>query len=141
MCPAEDIYVDDHPDRDVTVLLVEDETLVRIATAEHLRDAGFTVIEAVTGDEARAVLEAGVPVQLVLTDVNMPGSMDGIALAEWVGAQKDPPLVMVTSGVPVMLDQARARCPHVRAFLQKPYDHDAVERSIRVLLPRAGETI
>lgn len=134
MCPAEEIDVGTRPDRGPVILLVEDETLVRIATAEHLRDAGYTVIEAATGDEAKAVLESGVPVNLVFSDVNMPGEMDGIGLAEWVMAQGRAPVVVLTSGLADVLAQARERCPQVRAFFAKPYEYEDVERSIASLL-------
>lgn len=136
MCPAEDVSVQPDPDRGHTILIVEDETLVRMATAEHLRDAGYTVIEAATGEEAQAVLEAGVSVSLIFSDVNMPGAVDGLALAVWAGAQSNPPVVLLTSGVPDMLAQARQRCPSVRAYLTKPYVYEDLERSIRELLPR-----
>ncbi|MFZ2028876.1 MAG: response regulator [Vitreimonas sp.] len=124
------------PARSPIILIVEDETLVRMATAEHLRDAGYTVIEAANGDEAQAVLEAGVQVSLIFSDVNMPGALDGLALAEWAGAQQDPPVVMLTSGVPAMLAQARSTCPSVRAILTKPYTYEDLERAVRELLPR-----
>jgi CheY-like chemotaxis protein len=139
MCPAEDVSVESDPDRAQTILIVEDETLIRMATAEHLRDAGYIVVEAATGEEAQAVLEAGVPVSLIFSDVNMPGAVDGLALAEWAGAQRNPPMVMLTSGVPVLLTQARTRCPNVCAFLVKPYLLEDVERSVRELLPRAED--
>ena len=81
MCPAEDVSVEADPDRAQTILIVEDETLVRMATAEHLRDAGYIVVEAATGEEAQAVLEAGVPVSLIFSDVNMPDAIDGLLAA------------------------------------------------------------
>lgn len=139
MCPAEEVCVEAEPSRAQTILIAEDETLVRMATAEHLREAGYIVVEAATGEEAKAVLEAGVPVRLIFSDVNMPGAIDGLALAEWAGAQRNPPVVMLTSGVPMMLAQARTRCPNVRAFLAKPYALEDVELSIRELLPRAED--
>jgi len=137
MCPSEDIAVEAEPNRSPIILLVEDETLVRLATADHLREAGFAVVEAANGEEARAVLEAGVEVSLIFTDVNMPGAIDGLSLAEWVGAQEDAPIIMLTSGVPAMLTQARTRCPNVRALLSKPYSYEELERTLRRLLPRA----
>ncbi len=140
MCPAEDVSLEPDLDRAHTILIVEDETLVRMATAEHLRDAGYTVIEAATGEEAQAVLEAGVAVSLIFSDVNMPGAVDGLALAAWAGAQSNPPVVLLTSGVPDMLTQARTRCPNVRAYLTKPYVYEDLERSIRELLPPRPES-
>src|SRR5690349_22079991 len=66
-----------------TVLVVEDDVLLRLATADHLRDAGLSVAEAATGEEAQAVLDA-VAIDLVFTDINMGDGIDGIALARWV---------------------------------------------------------
>lgn len=137
MCPAEDISVEADPDRAPIILLVEDETLVRMATAEHLRDSGYTVVEASSGEEARAVLEAGVRVSVLFSDVNMPGAIDGLSLAEWASAQEDAPVIMLTSGVPEMLTQARKRCPNVRALLSKPYAYDRLVQTLRELLPRS----
>ena len=63
------------------VLIVDDEALIRLVFAETLRDAGFTVIEAASGDEAIQLLTAGVDVDALVTDVRMPGDIDGLALA------------------------------------------------------------
>ena len=62
------------------ILLVEDDVLVRFTTAEILRDAGFDVLEAVDSSEALALLTTGHPLNLVITDVRMPGHMDGVQL-------------------------------------------------------------
>lgn len=62
------------------VLIVEDEVLIRAPLAEHLREAGFNVIEANTADEAWSCLQTGMPVDLVFSDIRMPGSMDGLEL-------------------------------------------------------------
>ena len=74
------------PDTSITppmVLLVEDEPLVRMTAADELDEAGFQVLEAKNADEALALLEAhSDEVQVLFTDVDMPGSMDGMALAE-----------------------------------------------------------
>src|SRR3546814_7896167 len=63
------------------VLVAEDDTLVRIAIAEALRDAGFRVMEAASADEALAYLEAAERVDLVFSDIQMPGSLDGFGMA------------------------------------------------------------
>jgi CheY-like chemotaxis protein len=135
MCPAEDKLVQTQSDRGPTILIVEDETLIRMVAAEVLRDAGYVVVEAATGEEAQAVLEAGVTVELIFSDVNMPGVVDGLTLAKWAGARPNPPIVMLTSGVPGMLTQARTQCSNVRALLLKPYAYDDFERRVRELLP------
>jgi CheY-like chemotaxis protein len=66
------------------VLIVEDEVLVRIDTRETVETAGFEVVEAGNADEAIAILAARDDIHLIFTDVNMPGSMDGLKLAHFV---------------------------------------------------------
>ncbi|MCD6070007.1 MAG: response regulator receiver protein, partial [Microvirga sp.] len=71
--------------RTPVILLVEDEPLVRMAAADDLQDAGFHVLEAANADVALAVLEScSDDVQVLFTDIDMPGSMNGLALAESV---------------------------------------------------------
>ena len=65
------------------VLVVENDVLLRLVTASNLRDAGFEVIEAVNAAEALRIL-ARVPVDVLFSDIDMPGNMDGLALAQWV---------------------------------------------------------
>jgi CheY-like chemotaxis protein len=67
-------------DKAPVILLVEDEVLIRMLAAEILSEAGFTVIESASADEALTILQARSDVQLLFTDVNMPGSLDGLAL-------------------------------------------------------------
>ena len=66
------------------ILIVEDEALVRLSAVGMLEDAGFRMIEAVNSDEALELLAADSDVQLLFTDVNMPGTIDGLALARQV---------------------------------------------------------
>jgi CheY-like chemotaxis protein len=68
----------------LTVLLVEADVIVRFALAQHLRACGHTVIEAISGTEARAVLVAGPAVEVVLADAQLAGDDNGFALAQWV---------------------------------------------------------
>lgn len=65
-----------------TVLVVEDDVLIRLSVADALRSAGLDVIEAATGDEALTVLASSATVDLVFTDIQMPGSTDGLELAQ-----------------------------------------------------------
>jgi len=81
-----------------TILLVEDEVLIRMATADTLRAADFAVIEAASADEALAILNASVKVDVVMTDVRMPGSMDGLALANLLRAKRPELKLVVISG-------------------------------------------
>ena len=64
------------------VLIVEDDVLIRVLLADELRDAGLRVIEAANADEALSIFEAGAQVDLLFTDVQMPGSIDGVELGQ-----------------------------------------------------------
>jgi CheY-like chemotaxis protein len=67
----------------LTVLLVEDEVLIRLMLAEELRSHGVQVLEASNAEEALTVLESSLPVHVLFTDIRMPGAMDGVALAKF----------------------------------------------------------
>ena len=98
------------------VMLVEDDVLVRLATAELLRDEGYVVLEAVDAGEALALVGTGHPIDLVLTDVRMPGTMNGLELSFAVkDLRTNLPVVLFSSHLP---DDA-LHCAD--AFLQKPY--------------------
>lgn len=116
-----------------TVLVVEDETMVRMPIAEFLRDCGYNVLEAGDASEAIAAMASEEPVNLVFSDVRMPGQMDGFGLAEWFEAHYPAVPVLLTSGynggrnLPV---PARAR----GRFIEKPYSQSQVARRIANLL-------
>lgn len=101
-----------------TVLLVDDEYLVRMVAAEILEDAGLTVREAASADEAMAAINAHPEIGLLFSDVNMPGSMDGIALAGEVARRWPKVKILVTSGRQRIPDNA---LPDSGTFLPKPY--------------------
>jgi two-component system, response regulator PdtaR len=86
------------PPARMPVLVVEDELLVRIFMADFLEEAGFKVFEAVNADEAIVVLEARPDVQAVITDIEMPGSMNGLALAKAIHQRWPRIGIIVTSG-------------------------------------------
>lgn len=134
MCPAEDPMPQAEDGGARTVLVVEDEVLLRIAIAEELRARGLTVIEAASGDEARALVLAGVAIDLVLSDITMPGELDGAGLAAWLAANDFAAPIILTSGLANALADARTRCPHVRAFVPKPYDQNEIAGCIEKLL-------
>jgi len=71
-------------DNSTVILLVEDEVLVRMLAADVLSEAGFTVLESTNAEEALTFLEARPDVQVLFTDVNMPGALDGLGLAQTV---------------------------------------------------------
>ncbi|MEP9380443.1 response regulator [Aquabacter sp. CN5-332] len=102
--------------RSKAILVVEDEALVRLVICEALREQGFTVVEAASAEEAEAVLASGLAVDLVFTDVHMPGTFDGLELARRLRLRRPDLPVLVTSG---RLDQAGAN--GATGFLRKPY--------------------
>ena len=107
------------------VLVVEDETLVRMFAAEIAKEAGFDVTSVGTADEAIAVLEGGTDVRLVFTDVNMPGSIDGLGLARVVRERWPPIELIVTSG---RGEVRAADLPEGGRFLAKPYDSGTLRK-------------
>jgi two-component system, response regulator PdtaR len=82
----------------VAVLIVEDEPLIRMGTVYLIEDAGFEVYEAGSADAAIALLELHKEIRLIFTDVDMPGSMDGLKLAHYVRGRWPPVKIIVTSG-------------------------------------------
>ena len=110
------------------LLLVEDEPLIREVMAELLEDAGFDVTAACTGDEA-VILLADDGFAILLTDVNMPGLVDGIGLAEHAREiHPGLPLVFV-SGRPET-ERRASHLPGPKAFFPKPYDLDVLIKAV-----------
>lgn len=102
-----------------TIMIVEDEALVRMDLVDFFEDAGWQVFEAAHADEAIALLEHHKEVRVVLTDVNMPGSMDGVKLAHYVRGRFPPTLLYVVSGgIPI----PGSALPKETTFLPKPFD-------------------
>jgi len=97
------------------VLLVEDDVLLRGLVGEAMRDAGLTVIEVANADEARRYLQAGGRAQLVFSDVEMPGSMDGIGLGRWIRQTYPDIALILTSG------KAAPSAAALGHFIPKPY--------------------
>ena len=104
--------------------------LVRTVVAAYLRECGFDVIEANGADEAIRVLQAEVRVDIVFSDINMPGSMDGFGLAQWVRRERPWLKVILTSGAARTAKEAGDLCEH-GPILAKPYDHAELERQLR----------
>ena len=100
------------------VLVVEDEALIRMHAAEMIRDLGFEVIEAANADQAISVLESSLEVSVVFTDIQMPGSMDGLRLAAAVRKRWPPVALLVTSG---QFRPGHGDLPENAHFLPKPY--------------------
>ena len=112
------------------VLIVEDESLLRMDAAEMIGAAGFEVIEAANADQAIEVLEARRDITVVFTDIQMPGSMDGLKLARAVRGRWPPIKIIATSG---RLHVDEVDLPEGGRFLPKPYSHAQVTRVLREL--------
>ena len=116
-----------------TVLVVEDEILVRLPISEYLRDCGYDVLEATDAREALALIEAGHVVDLVFSDVRMPGTMDGFALANWLRRNRPDVRVLLTSGYDGRTS-SHANVERDVALIAKPYSQARVAHSIHSLL-------
>jgi CheY-like chemotaxis protein len=120
-----------------TIVVVEDEVLVRLEIADYLRDCGYQVIEANNADEALEVLRSDTAVDLVFSDIQMPGSMDGFGLARWIREHQPGTRVILTSGIVKSAEAARDLCED-GPMMQKPYHHNQVVQRIRALLAGSG---
>jgi CheY-like chemotaxis protein len=116
-----------------TVLVVEDEVLLRLVIAAYLRDCGYKVIEAADADEAVLVLtQPDLVVDVLFSDIEMPGSMDGFGLAQWTRANRPGLEVVLTGSVPRAVNAAANLCEE--GPVPKPYEPQSVHDRIRRLL-------
>lgn len=112
----------------MTLLVVEDEYLILDFICAEMEDAGITSIGATTSDEAMRILRANPAITALVTDINMPGSMDGLKLARWVREQRPAIKIVVTSG---------KRTPHPyelpegAVFVPKPFYPQQLMGAIR----------
>jgi len=107
------------------VLVVEDEIFLRYVTAEYLEDCGFSVLQAANADEAVGLLQRNREVGAVFSDIQMPGSMNGLGLAHWIAQTLPGVKVLLTSG------QILPAAARKWTLLAKPYDMAEVERRLR----------
>ena len=119
-----------------TVLVVEEEIFVRCAVGDHLRTCGMHVIEAANAVEAIRVLASGIDIDLVFSDVQMPGFIDGVGLAQWVALEHPSIKLIVTAGPA----ERSWGSPNGCIVLPKPYDHRDLEGKIRQLLSERRAT-
>ncbi len=112
------------------ILVVEDEVWVRLAAVGVLKDAGFRMIEATSSAQALEILAADSNVQLLFTDINMPGAIDGMALARLVRLRWPHIAILIASG---KRSPPPEELPVGSRFEQKPYNPDAIVRHAREL--------
>jgi CheY-like chemotaxis protein len=113
------MMVMDHSAVPAVVLVVEDEMLLRMRAVDMVEDAGYTSVEAVDADEAVAILESRSDIALMFTDIQMPGSMDGLKLAHAVHHRWPPIKIILVSG---QLKLADIDLPADSLFFGKPLE-------------------
>jgi CheY-like chemotaxis protein len=113
------------------VLVVEDEFLLRMHAVETIEAAGFEVVEATNGDEAIAILESRFDISVVFTDIQIPGSMDGLKLAQAVRGRWPPIKIVATSG---RITVTQSDLPVGGRFLAKPYSPNEITGVLRELI-------
>lgn len=111
--------------------MVEDEYLIRRFVVDAIEDAGYVAVQANDADEAIAILEARKDIRIVFTDIEMPGTMDGLKLARAIRDRWPPIELMLTSGKHRLDDD---RIPERGRFLPKPYNPDLVVETIGLLV-------
>jgi DNA-binding NtrC family response regulator len=110
------------------VLIVEDDAIQRWFAASMVEDAGFEAIEASNADEAVCILESRKDIRIVFTDINMPGSMDGMKLAACIRDRWPPIEIIITSGE---FGEKDVKLPERGLFFPKPFDPAAVSEAMR----------
>jgi CheY-like chemotaxis protein len=113
------------------ILLVEDTEDLRSSVAEYFRIVGFDVVATENAGDALAAIDSGIRIDLVFSDINMPGAMDGMALARWLTVNRPLVPIILTSGE--ARPELERSVPHYR-FVRKPYSLGALEHDIRQLV-------
>lgn len=121
-----------------TILLLENEVLIRMPLAEYLRECGYRVLEATTVAEAEALLNAGIHVDLVFTKVRLSGGRNGFALANWLRRHHPGIKVILAASVANAAEKAGDLC--ASGPTPSPSHHGAVLRRIQQLLHHARRT-
>ena len=128
---------DDAPS--ATIFVVDGDILVRMVIADYLRDCGYRVVEGVNADDVLAVLEAGRKIDVILTEVQLAGSIDGFELARQI-REKHPDIdVILTSGVTRAADKAGDLCDD--GPVEKPYQPQEIIRRINILRERRRKAL
>jgi DNA-binding response OmpR family regulator len=114
-----------------TILICDDEQLLRLDIGDHLREEGYRIIEAKDADRAKALFMSGLRIDMLSLDLIMPGKMNGLELADWVRKTYPQTRIIVLTGRPRRDSAAR----NFDDFVMKPYDLDDLTRRIRALVP------
>jgi two-component system, response regulator PdtaR len=114
----------------LVILIVEDEYLIRTASTDAIRDAGFEVVEAANADNAIAILQSRSDIQVVFTDIHLPGSMDGAKLAHAIKHRWPPVRIIATSG---RVAVETLDLPAGTIFFPKPYIPEHIAWTLHAL--------
>jgi CheY-like chemotaxis protein len=117
----------------IAVLVVEDEPITRMDVVEQLQESGFKVFEAPNADKAIKILEENPAIRVLFTDVDMPGSMDGLKLAAAVRDRWPPIKIVVASGLRKINMDA---LPDNSRFFSKPYNVNEIAATMRSMVQR-----
>lgn len=123
-----------------TILVVEAEPMHRLNIADYLRGCGFRVVETNSAAEAIQIMQSDkVQVDVIFSEVQMPGDMDGLGLSHWLRMNKPIVPLIFTSAYAVAVE-AEVVINERRPFIAKPYDEQQVVHRIRSLLKAKSET-
>jgi CheY-like chemotaxis protein len=128
------MMIPDHLAVPAVVLVVEDEMLLRMRAVDMVEDAGYISVEAVDADEAVAILESRSDIALMFTDIQMPGSMDGLKLAHSVHRRWPPIRIILVSG---QLKLANIDIPPDSRFFGKPLEARVMIAQMRCMIGHA----
>jgi CheY-like chemotaxis protein len=121
------------------VLVVEDSALIRMGAVDLVLSAGYEALEACDADEAIRILESRDYIDLVFTDVQMPGTMDGIKLCHYIRDRWPPVKLLVASGVAILEESS---LPEGSLFFAKPYsENDITDRMAALLSSDSGRSL
>ncbi len=119
-----------------TILVVEDEILIRMSVCDYLRDCGYRVLEASNAAEAQTVFAAGEPIEILFSDIDLGPGKNGFELARWVRATYPSVRIVLTSGIARMAQDAADLCDG--PLLQKPYSYASLVDQIKRLVALLG---
>lgn len=110
-----------------TILIVEDEAIIRFELIDLFEEEGYHVFDAENADQAITIMERHSSIRIVLTDIDMPGSMDGLKLAHFIRNRYPPTLLLIASG---RVSVPEKHLPDHSVFLSKPFDPTRLLRTI-----------
>lgn len=119
-----------------TILVVEDEVLIRLAVSDFLRECGYRVLESSNGEEAQSIIRSSEPVEILFSDIDLGRGIDGLELARWVRENYPAVRIVLTSGIARMTQEAAGLCDG--PLLEKPYPFPVLKEHIQNLLSAFG---